>query len=239
MNDFPTIVTERLLLRNFSETDANSVYEIFSNESVTEFYDLEAFTHSDQATSFVDSRIRLNEEGGRRTFRWAICMKSEPNIVIGSCGFHNANKSFSSLEIGYELNQSYWHKNIAFEAVDAMLNYCFLNDFPFSINRISAMTNLDSTRSINLLCRLGFTEEGVLRQYGYWKDKFHDVRLFSLLQSEVKSEKQTKTGNTSADFIFKDVSLQGGEILISAPTKWQEFEDVHLRANLHSTKRTK
>jgi len=45
MNDFPTVVTERLLLRNFSETDANAVYEIFSNESVTEFYDLEAFTH--------------------------------------------------------------------------------------------------------------------------------------------------------------------------------------------------
>jgi [ribosomal protein S5]-alanine N-acetyltransferase len=193
MNDFPTVITERLLLRNFSETDVNAIYEIFSNKSVTEFYDLEAFTHSDQATSFVNSRIRLNEEGGRRAFRWAICMKSEPNIVIGSCGFHTANKSFCSLEIGYELNQSYWHKNIAFEAVDGMLNYCFLNDFPFSINRVSATTNLDSIRSINLLCRLGFTEEGVLRQYGYWKNKFHDVRLFSILQSEVKSKNQANS----------------------------------------------
>jgi ribosomal-protein-alanine N-acetyltransferase len=236
MNDFPTVVTERLLLRNFSETDANAVYEIFSNESVTEFYDLEAFTHIDQATSFVNSRIRLNEEGGRRAFRWAICMKSEPNIVIGSCGFHAADKSFSSLEIGYELNQSYWHKNIAFEAVDAMLNYCFLNDFPFPINRISATTNLDSTRSINLLCRLGFTEEGVLRQYGYWKSKFHDVRLFSILQSEAK---QAKTGNEYADFILKDASAQDGEMLISDQNKWQELEDEHLKANLQLTKRTK
>jgi [ribosomal protein S5]-alanine N-acetyltransferase len=232
MNDFPTVVTERLLLRNFSENDANAIYEIFSNESVAEFYDSEAFTHIDQAKSFVNSRIRLNEEGGIRAFRWAICMKSEPNIVIGSCGFHSANKSFSSFEIGYELNQSYWRKNIAFEAVDAMLNYCFVNDFPFSINRISATTNLDSTRSIKLLCRLGFTEEGVLRQYGYWKNKFHDVRLFSILQSEAKSKNQAKTGNAAADFILKDASVRGDESLISEPRKWRQLEDEHLAASL-------
>lgn len=186
MNEFPAISTDRLLLRNFHISDVSSVYEIFSKDAVTEFYDLNTFTELEEAEVFVSSRIRLNEEFGKRAFRWAICMKSEPNIVIGSCGFHSVNKSFSSIEIGYELNQAYWGKNIAYESVEAMLGYCFKNNFPFFINRVSATTNLESVKSIKLLTKLGFTEEGVLRQYGYWKNKFHDVRLFSLLHKEYK-----------------------------------------------------
>ena len=38
---------------------------------------------------------------------------------------------------------------------------------------------------------------------------------------------------------LKDESIHGGEMLISDPSKWQELEDEHLRANLHLTKRTK
>jgi [ribosomal protein S5]-alanine N-acetyltransferase len=195
MNEFPTIVTERLLLREFATSDANAVYKIFSNDNVTEFYDLDSFTSLGQATNFVCTRISLSEEAGKRAFRWAICMKSAPDIVIGSCGFHAVNKSFSSMEIGYELNQSYWGKNLAFEAVDAMLNYCFTKNFPFPINRISASTNLDSIRSIKLLSKLGFTEEGILRQYGFWKNKFHDVRLFSILHSEWKAKSYANSQN--------------------------------------------
>lgn len=65
-----------------------------------------------------------------------------------------------------------------------MLDYCFVNDLPFLINRVAATTDLDSQRSINLLKRLGFSEEGVLRQYGFWKGKPQDVRMFSLLRSD-------------------------------------------------------
>jgi [ribosomal protein S5]-alanine N-acetyltransferase len=184
MKEFPVIVTQRLLLRNFVMSDLQAIYKLFSNDSVTEFYDLDTFTQEDQAINFVSARIRLNEEHGARAFRWAICLNSDPDTVIGSCGFHSVNKSFSSIEIGYELNPSFWGNSFAYEAVTAMLDYCFVNNFPFSINRVTATTNLESKRSINLLSRLSFTEEGTLRQYGYWKNKFHDVRLFSLLRSE-------------------------------------------------------
>lgn len=194
MTAFPAIYTDRLLLRNFLVSDVSATFDVFSNDSVTEFYDLDTFTYYHQAEHFVNSCIDLNREFGKRAFRWAICMKSEPNIVIGSCGFHSANKSFFSIEIGYELNHAFWGKNIAYEAVDAMLSYCFKNNFPFLINRVSATTSLDSVKSIKLLVKLGFTEEGVLRQFGYWKSAFHDVRLFSLLYSEWDSRVDKKKG---------------------------------------------
>ncbi|RYZ96605.1 MAG: N-acetyltransferase [Moraxellaceae bacterium] len=184
MNEFPGIITDRLILRNFYMSDVNSVYDIFSKDAVTEFYDLDTFTQQDQAEDFIKSRICLNEEENKRAFRWAICMASAPDTVIGSCGFHSINKSFSSMEIGFELSPIHWGRNIAYEAVRAMLDYCFANNFPFPINRVSATTNLENTKSMHLLAKLGFAEEGILRQYGFWKNAFHDVRLFSVLKSE-------------------------------------------------------
>ena len=116
--------------------------------------------------------------------RWAICRREDLGTLIGSCGFHCSNPGSHSLEIGYELHPDHWGKGYAHEALQAMLRHCFSHDLPFRINRVAATTYLDSERSIRLLQRLGFVEEGGLRQYGFWKGQFHDVRLFSLLRQQ-------------------------------------------------------
>ena len=43
---------------------------------------------------------------------------------------------------------------------------------------------MDNEASIRLLNKLGFREEGIRRQYGYWKDEYHDVRSFALLKQD-------------------------------------------------------
>ncbi|WP_197026509.1 GNAT family N-acetyltransferase [Hylemonella gracilis] len=184
MSKFPFLTTDRLTLRNFVESDVPAVYAIFSEESVAEFYDIDAFSSLDQAKSMVASRMRRNEKQDGTWFRWAICLSTNPEVVIGSCGFHSTNEDFHSIQIGYELHPQYWGKGIAFEAVSTMLKFCFESHFPFHVNWVAATTDLDSQRSIKLLRRLGFSEEGILRQFGFWKDKFQDVRLFSLLRTE-------------------------------------------------------
>ncbi len=184
MDTFPQITTERLNLRDFSEADATAVFGIFSDDRVTEFYDLETFSRLDQAEKMVAARMRGNKESSGNCRRWAICLSDATDTVIGSCGFHSANKAFRSIEIGYDLHPAHWDKGYALEAIAAMLGFCFANDLPFHINRVAATTDLDSQRSIKLLRRLGFSEEGVLRQYGFWKEKFQDVRMFSLLREE-------------------------------------------------------
>ena len=54
----------------------------------------------------------------------------------------------------------------------------------WNINRIQATTDLDNHASIGLLRSLGFIEQGIMRRWGYWKDAFHDVRLFSLIKAQ-------------------------------------------------------
>jgi ribosomal-protein-alanine N-acetyltransferase len=184
MGTFLKIATERLILRDFIESDSAAVFEVFSDDQVTEFYNFGTFDNIEQANKLVAENIRRNATQDGSGLRWAICLKDAPATAIGSCGFHSTKKDFKSIEIGYELHRSYWGKGYAFEALSQRLNFCFMHDIPFCINRVSATTDLESHRSIALLRRLGFSEEGVLRQYGFWKGTFHDVRMFSLLRKE-------------------------------------------------------
>ncbi|WP_079436731.1 GNAT family N-acetyltransferase [Zoogloea sp. LCSB751] len=184
MNNFPTITTPRLILRDFNETDAAAIFELFSDDRVTEFYDFGTFSNVEQANKLIAANIRRNAVQDGSSLRWAICLADTPERVIGSCGFHSTNRNFHSIEIGYDLRPDHWGNGYAFEAVSQMLSFCFSSHIPFHVNRVSATTDLDSRKSIALLKRIGFSEEGVLRQYGFWKNQFHDVRLFSFLREE-------------------------------------------------------
>jgi len=178
------IVTKSLLLREITVSDVQSVFGIFSNPKVTEHYDCYPFTEESQAKDWVDRQISSYKEHGNRGCRWAIALRDNPNKLIGSCGFHSANENFKSFDVGYELHPDYWGQGIATEALYGMINHCLENDVPFKVNRISATTDVVSPKSISVLNRLGFKEEGIMREYGFWKGKFHDVRLFSLLRRE-------------------------------------------------------
>ena len=181
---FPKIKTQRLLLREIKESDIPYVFDVFSRHEVTEHYDCYPFIDKSQAKKWVDWQIGLYDENGDRGYRWAIATIENPGQLIGSCGFHSVNENSKSFDVGYELHPDFWGKGYASEALKAIITHCFANDFPFKVNRITATTDVVSPKSISVLSKLGFKEEGILREYGYWKDRFNDVRLFSLLRKE-------------------------------------------------------
>jgi ribosomal-protein-alanine N-acetyltransferase len=179
---FPVLATKRLVLREFQSSDAPAVFDIFSYEGVTRYHNVDTMTSLDQAEKIVANRMRLfpNQWG----IRWAITHREAGNPVIGSCGFYMANQEFRSAEIGFELHPDYWRQGLMTETLSAVLNLGYSERFFFELNRVQAFTSLENTASINLLLKFGFQLEGILREYGYWKDRFHDLRIFSLLRRE-------------------------------------------------------
>jgi ribosomal-protein-alanine N-acetyltransferase len=67
------------------------------------------------------------------------------------------------------------------EALQTMLAYGFST---LKLHRIEALVVPGNERSVRVLEKLGFQEEGVLRGYGFWNDKFWDLRCFSLLAGD-------------------------------------------------------
>jgi ribosomal-protein-alanine N-acetyltransferase len=53
MNAFPILETERLILRQLRVEDAFDLYQYFSKDEVTEFYDLDSFTEVKQAQDLI------------------------------------------------------------------------------------------------------------------------------------------------------------------------------------------
>lgn len=87
--------------------------------------------------------------------------------------------------IGYDLHPEFWRHGYSSEAVRAIIAAGFAGTLPCGeLHRIQADTIPGNSASEALLRRLGFKEEGLRRESGYWKNKFHDLKCFGLLRSE-------------------------------------------------------
>ncbi len=182
ITEFPPLETKNLVLRQIVATDSEAVFELFSDLQVVRFHDVTPFVRLQQAESLVNrwaERFR-NQQG----IRWGIARK-EDNIIIGSCGFGAWNKRCLRAEIGYELAKTHWRQGIMSEALTAVLDFGFQS---MELNRIEAMVMMENLPSMKLLQKLGFREEGILREHGFWIGQFHDLKIFSFLKNDYKSK---------------------------------------------------
>lgn len=181
---FPILETERLILSEITDSDISAVFALFSNEDVVKYYDLQKLEEFAQAEKLVSLfKSRFDSETG---IRWAIRLKNT-NSLIGTCGFNSWVIPMKNTVIGYDLHPNYWGNGIAKEAVGAILQTAFSGVLPCgAIHRVQADTVPGNIASEHLLLALGFKFEGLRRESGYWKNKFHDLKCFGLLAHEYK-----------------------------------------------------
>lgn len=180
--NFPALETDRLRLSELLVQDPESVFELFSNESVVEYYDLEAFSELSQAQNLITFfRNRFEEKAG---IRWAIRLK-ETNELIGTCGFNSWNPKMKNAVLGYDLLPRHWGVGYTTEAVHRIVTAAFDGELPCGeLHRIQGDTIPDNKASESVLKKVGFKEEGLRRHSGYWKNKFHDLKCFGLISTE-------------------------------------------------------
>lgn len=179
---FPQLTTERLLLTQLTQEDANDILALFSNPQVIEYYDLSEFTDISQATDLINFfHKRFTDATG---IRWGIRLK-ESNQLIGTCGFNSWSPAMKNAVIGYDLHPKFWQQGLAFEAVQAIVKSAFAGELACGIiHRIQADTVVGNSASEALLEKLGFKFEGIRRESGYWKGHFHDLKCYGLLSSD-------------------------------------------------------
>jgi len=180
MKEFPILMTKRLFLREFRPTDALGLFDSFSQEITTKYINRGPMQSIKEAEELVEIRASLFERG--IGVRWAIALRESPEDIIGSCGYFCMQSGNRSVEIGYDLHPVYWRQGIMTEALRAVIDFAYGDSFFFPLNRIEALTYLDHKASIGLLKKLGFLEEGIRREAGYWENQFHNLRSFSLLR---------------------------------------------------------
>ncbi|WP_054027749.1 GNAT family N-acetyltransferase [Bacillus sp. FJAT-28004] len=177
-NGFPILRTERVTLRKVEDKDRDDIFELYSNEAVVKYMPFTPFITAEEAINEMDWYHEIFK--AQSGLRWMI-EHNESKKVIGTCGFLNYEKIHNRVEIGYDLTPRYWGKGIMTEVVKCIMHFGFLT---MKVNKIEAKVEPENEASVQLMNKLGFHKEGVLRQHEFEKGRYIDLAIFAKLKSE-------------------------------------------------------
>lgn len=158
------IETERLLIRTPRPGDAPALWAAVdeSREHLTPWIHwVRHYRTPKDADRFIDGAAI--DFAGRRELFLAMFDRADPGRLLGGTGFHNIEWEIPAFEIGYWLRASAAGQGYMTEAVAAQC--AFVAD-RFGANRIVITCDADNDRSAAVPRRLGFVEEGRLRNAG-------------------------------------------------------------------------
>ncbi|MDR3428947.1 GNAT family protein [Silvimonas sp.] len=177
--DFPTLHTERLILRAFTQADAPALFAIHSDAQAMQWFGSDPVVDQLGADALLAFFINLPHMAAPG-MRWAIERRDDARL-IGSCGVFKWNKSWRSCSLGYELAHPAWGHGYMREALESVIGWALEG---MQLNRIEALVHPRNTPSLRVLENLGFAREGQLRQGGYWLEQYHDLVQLGLLKHE-------------------------------------------------------
>ena len=177
---FPTIETERLILRKVKKTDVSDLYEYCKSPISAKYADWEP--HEDISVTKQYVAWLLNSEKHSKYFTWCIEEK-ESGKVIGTCSFTSMDKDFKIAEIGYGILNNYWGNGYATEAVGAIMDYGFCT---VGLVRIFARIIKGNIASVKVAKKLNMECEGFLRKGAWCKGKGKDIYIYAITDDKYK-----------------------------------------------------
>ena len=113
-----------------------------------------------------------------------LIFKTDDKTLLGGINIGNVRRGVSqSASLGYWIGEKHSRNGYMKEALKLLIPSLFVD---LRLNRIEAATLEDNIASKNLLKKIGFKKEGVLRKYlkinGTWRDHI----LYGLLENDFK-----------------------------------------------------
>ncbi|MBY8984181.1 MAG: GNAT family N-acetyltransferase [Candidatus Lokiarchaeota archaeon] len=123
------------------------------------------------------------------TIAFAILITDE-NVgekLIGNCGLHRIDWKNRVAEVGITIGEKeYQGKGYGTEAMEILIDYAFKS---VNLNRVQLRVYEFNSRAISSYNKIGFVEEGRMRQGIFIKGKYHDIIFMSILKEEWSKEK--------------------------------------------------
>lgn len=173
---FPEIHLQDYVLRQVRNSDAIDLVEYLSDDDVNKYIPEESIART-LIRAEAEIKYMKNLFNYKQSMYWVIANKHDDKI-IGSCGFNYWNKDHRRAEISYDLAKDYWGRGVMSQAVAAILKFGFEK---MNLQRIEATITPCNLKSIKLLEKQGFIQEGLLRQHKMLHGKFTDAIIVAIL----------------------------------------------------------
>ncbi|WP_437614241.1 GNAT family N-acetyltransferase [Erwinia sp. V71] len=169
------IDTPRLILRPFVAQDADSWFAIMSDPQVMRYWSHTAWQDRREAEQEIAGVIRAMAAG--EYLKLAITAKPQDRC-IGSCIFFHHHPGSQRGAIGYCLASDAQGQGYMTEALSHFFR--FLQQ-EMSLRRLEADIHPDNLASARVLQRMGFVQEGLMRERWCVGGELSDSALFGLL----------------------------------------------------------
>lgn len=166
--------TERFALRPLEDADASDLLRHLGDPAVVAFMDTAPLAELDEALAVVRwAQERRADDAG---VRWSIRPR-DGGALVGTCGFNLVQRERGRRgEIAYDVGRAHWGQGVMDEIMPHLLTFGFEG---LALRRIEALVADGNDPSRRLLERHGFAREGLLRDHGFWKDRYWDQLVYA------------------------------------------------------------
>lgn len=174
-------VDEEISMRMLSARDAEDLFQMTdrSRDYLREWLPwLDQIKSAEDSLQFIMNSFQIYAE--RTGLTSGVFYKDE---LVGIAGFNKFDWANRVGFVGYWLAEDHQGHGIMTRAVQGLIDYSFDQ---FDLNRIDIRTAYENKKSQAIPERLGFKNEGILRQAEWLYDRYVDHVVYGLLKSEWK-----------------------------------------------------
>jgi ribosomal-protein-serine acetyltransferase len=171
-------VTDDCELRLLEESDAEALYRLVeqNRDYLAQWLPWAAGQTLEGTREFIRKARRQVEENDG--FQGALVLDGR---MVGAGGFISVNWEARSTELGYWLTDEHQGRGVMTKTVSALIDHAFGE---WDLNRVEIHVGTGNRKSRAIPERLGFQQEGVLREYERVGDRYVDIVVYSLLARE-------------------------------------------------------
>lgn len=172
-------IDDKTELKMLDLQDAQQVYDltIRSKDTLREWLPFIDYTKSIGDTqNFIQSTMKqFSENNGVQAGIWY------EGKIAGVIGFHKIDWNNKSTSIGYWLGDGYRGLGLMTKSVKSFVHYALLD---LKLNRVEIRAAVENKKSRAVPERLGFTEEGCVREAEWLYDHYVDHVIYGMLAKD-------------------------------------------------------
>jgi RimJ/RimL family protein N-acetyltransferase len=176
---FP-LTTERLLLRPFTDDDADALFAMYKPAQVSRYLYTEPRSRDEIPDLLARAKQLIAIDDEHDGLRLAAVLKGSGSVV-GDISLWRVSSEHQQGEIGYVLAPQHQGQGYATEAVERMLRLGFEE---IGFHRIVGRLDARNAASAAVLERVGMRREGHLRENEFIKGEWADELIYALLATE-------------------------------------------------------
>lgn len=173
------IETERLILRPYTVSDAENMYQNWaSSEEVTRYLTWPPHTGADATRKLLELWVENYQNPA--VYHWGITLKGS-NAVIGDISVVHMDEKTAAAELGWCMGQAWWGQGIMPEAALAVRDYLFDR---VGFHRVEARHDKNNPKSGRVMQKIGMQYEGTQRASAVNNQGICDMVSYAILRED-------------------------------------------------------